>query len=198
MGYKQDIIRLRKQEKSYREIENELECSKGTIAYHCKQEGLEDIGLERNHEPISDEKQKKIDEYYKDHTAKKTAEKLDISETSVIKHSTIDKAKYQTPESIWNVSSRTRTKIIRRLMKNEDFGCCRCGWDKAHGDLHHIEGRDIENPHRHENLSYLCPNCHRLFHTGKIGEEDIETFEEQVGDTWKEYYLSVRKNKQGR
>ena len=47
--YKEDIIRLRRQKKSYREIEDKLSCSKGTIAYHCKQEGLEDIGLEGGH-----------------------------------------------------------------------------------------------------------------------------------------------------
>lgn len=77
-------------------------------------------------------------------------------------------------------------------MKHENMGCSRCGWDEAIGDLHHIEGRKIENPHKHENLSYLCPNCHRLFHTGKIKKDEIKTFEKQFGDIWKDYYFTVQ------
>jgi hypothetical protein len=34
MSYKEDIIRLRSEGKSYREIENILGCSKGTISYY--------------------------------------------------------------------------------------------------------------------------------------------------------------------
>lgn len=192
MGYKEDIIRLRKQGKSYREIKSKLGCSKGNISYHCKQEGLANPNLDNT--PISDEKKKKINSYYKNHTLEETAEKLDISEASVLKYSKIDKANYQTPKSIWNISTRTKSKVIRRLMGHEGLGCCRCGWSEGIGDLHHIEGRNVENAHGHENLSYLCPNCHRLFHVGKIGREDIQSFEEQVGDTWKKYYFTVRYN----
>lgn len=82
--YKDDIIRLRKQGKSYREIENKLDCSKGTISYHCKQAGLEDVGL--GHDELSDEKKKKIIEYRKSHTSTKTAEKFGVSRASVEKH----------------------------------------------------------------------------------------------------------------
>ena len=35
---KEKIILLRKQGKSYREIESELGCSKSLISYHCKNE----------------------------------------------------------------------------------------------------------------------------------------------------------------
>ena len=37
MSTKEDILRLRSEGKSYREIQNELGCSKGTIAYHLGQ-----------------------------------------------------------------------------------------------------------------------------------------------------------------
>lgn len=83
--YKQDIIRLRKQGKSYREIENELECSKGTIAYHCKQEGLEDIGMKND--PLSEKKKEAIRNHYKNHKAQKTAEKFNVAESTIRKHS---------------------------------------------------------------------------------------------------------------
>jgi hypothetical protein len=82
--YKDEIIRLRKQGKSYREIESELDCSKGTIAYHCKRERLEDTGMKN--EPIDNEKEKKIGQYYKDHTGKETAKKFNVSERSVHKY----------------------------------------------------------------------------------------------------------------
>lgn len=81
--YKEDIIRLRKQGESYREIENELDCSKGTVAYHCKQAGLEDIGKKNN---ISEKKKAKIREYRKSHTSSETARKFDVSRASVEKH----------------------------------------------------------------------------------------------------------------
>ena len=45
--YKDDILRLRAEGKSYREIESELGCSKGTIAYHLG-EGQKEKTLKRN------------------------------------------------------------------------------------------------------------------------------------------------------
>ncbi len=54
--YKDDIIRLRKQEKTYDEIEEKLDCSRATISLHCQKKGLG--GKQEN---ISDKKAKKID-----------------------------------------------------------------------------------------------------------------------------------------
>ena len=44
--HKEDILRLRAEGKSYREIEKELGCSRGTIAYHCG-EGQKEKTIER-------------------------------------------------------------------------------------------------------------------------------------------------------
>ena len=88
------------------------------------------------------------------------------------------------PKHIFNMSKRTTSKILRRLA----IGCSFCGWDKALGDIHHIEGRKISDPHNHKRLSYLCPNCHRLVESGKIDTKELMTFEEQVGDKWLEFY----------
>jgi predicted HNH restriction endonuclease len=88
------------------------------------------------------------------------------------------------PENIFKLSSRTVSKIIRRL----GLGCSRCGWKEAYGDLHHIKGRKIPDANNHKNVTYLCPNCHRLFHEGKIGEKDVVTLDNQVGNRWKEAY----------
>ena len=71
------------------------------------------------------------------------------------------KGKYKrNPQSILDLSSRTVSKIIQRL----EIGCSRCKWNEATGDIHHINGRNIPNADNHSNLTYLCPNCHRLFH----------------------------------
>jgi len=82
--YKKDIIRLRKEGKTYNEIKEELDCSKGTISYHCKQEGLEDIG--KKQKEISEEEQEKIREYYKNYTKEQTADRFDVSESTVQKY----------------------------------------------------------------------------------------------------------------
>lgn len=87
--YKKDIIRLRKQGKTYSEIEDELECSIGTISHHCKNEGLTDIG--KKQKEISGEKKKKIREHYKNHTRKQTAKQFDVSKSTVQKYGETNK-----------------------------------------------------------------------------------------------------------
>jgi predicted HNH restriction endonuclease len=108
-----------------------------------------------------------------------TKEKL---RASAIKHS-IGKHKASIL-SIWELSSRTVQKIIKRL----GLGCSSCGWDKGSCDIHHIEGRKITDPHNHKNLTLLCPNCHRLVHEDKIKKEDLKTFEEILPDNWMDSY----------
>ncbi len=44
---KDKIIELRKAGLSFNQIVKELGCSKSTISYHCKNEGLSDIGIEK-------------------------------------------------------------------------------------------------------------------------------------------------------
>lgn len=95
------------------------------------------------------------------------------------------KGRHKAPKNIFNMSKRTTAKILSRL----DLKCSRCDWNEEICDLHHIRGRKIKDPHNHRNLSYICPNCHRLAGSGKIAPEDLVSFEEQVGDKWKECYL---------
>jgi len=35
-------------------------------------------------------------------------------------------------------------------------------------EIHHINGRDIENAEAQYNLANICPNCHNKVHWGKI------------------------------
>lgn len=40
------------------------------------------------------------------------------------------------------------------------------------------------------NITPVCPNCHRMIHTGLIDKEDLISFTELYGDDWKCLYLS--------
>lgn len=89
------------------------------------------------------------------------------------------------PLSIFDCSSRTVTKILRRL---EKMHCSRCSWNEGSCDVHHIRGRKIDDPHQHSNLTVICPNCHRLAHEGKITPEELVNLDEFIGDAWKQAY----------
>lgn len=86
--------------------------------------------------------------------------------------------------SIMQLSTRTITKVLFRM----NAGCSRCGWNESTCDIHHINGRKIEDANKHENLCLLCPNCHRMAHTNKINKEELISLIFQVGDEWKKYY----------
>lgn len=86
--------------------------------------------------------------------------------------------------SILEASSRTVRKILARL----GLPCSRCGWNEGVCDIHHINGRKIENADSHNNLAYICPNCHRLIHEGKVNKEEIKTLEEYFPNDWRKLY----------
>ena len=66
--------------------------------------------------------------------------------------------------------------------------CSNCGWDKTVCDVHHIHGRKIDRPNSFDNLSYLCPNCHRLAHKNILKPEELISLSSQIKDEWKKYY----------
>ena len=98
--------------------------------------------------------------------------------------STKGKYRKKPPESILELSKRTISKVLRRL----DIGCSRCGWSEEICDVHHINGKKIPDPDNHKNLTYICPNCHRLAGKGKIPKEELITLDSYIGDKWKEFY----------
>lgn len=86
-------------------------------------------------------------------------------------------------ESILSASPRTISKILTRLK----LGCSECGWDKSICDIHHIVPKSKGGSDEHSNLTYLCPNCHRLAHRGQIAK--FITLVDQIGDSWKHFYF---------
>ena len=58
-------------------------------------------------------------------------------------------------------------KVRRKLNSTGKFPCEIC---KEQNFLvqHHIQGRNIKNPHVNSNLANICSNCHLNIHKGEI------------------------------
>ncbi|MFA7220006.1 MAG: HNH endonuclease signature motif containing protein [Synergistaceae bacterium] len=135
-------------------------------------------------EPMSEEQKKKISAslrlWHKTHV---NDQKGSAKHSQAVGRTT--KGKYKKdPKSMFDLSSRTRMKLIKRLK----LKCFCCGWDKGSCDIHHIRGKKIPDPHNHDNLTNVCPNCHRLLHEGGIESFKIKTIEQVVGDKWESVY----------
>lgn len=94
------------------------------------------------------------------------------------------KGKHKKPRTILDLSSRTVSKICRRL----NLACSRCKWNEEVGDIHHIIPRNQGGTNEHGNLTYLCPNCHRLAGRGKIEPQYLITLKDYIKDEWLEVY----------
>lgn len=80
-GIKEEILQLRKEGFSYREIQKKLNCSKSTINYHCQNEKLTDTGLKV--EVVSEKVKEEIYEFTKTNTVKKAMEKFGLGRTTI-------------------------------------------------------------------------------------------------------------------
>jgi DNA-binding CsgD family transcriptional regulator len=78
---KNEIIQLRSQDKSYREIQKILNCSRGTINYHCRNAGIVDTGKKLY--PLDSDMKKSIAEYCKTHSLIQTARAFKLSISTV-------------------------------------------------------------------------------------------------------------------
>lgn len=88
---KSEIVRLRGEKKSYREIEKILNCSRGTINYHCKETDLTDTGLKIH--PVPEEIKLQIAEFCKTNTSVVASAHFKLGLSSIKKY-----RKYQSPE----------------------------------------------------------------------------------------------------
>lgn len=80
-GIKEDILRLRNEGYSYRDIQEKLKCSKSTINFHCEKEKLTDTGMKME---MLDEKTKNaILEYTKTKTTKQAMEHFGLGRTTI-------------------------------------------------------------------------------------------------------------------
>lgn len=84
------------------------------------------------------------------------------------------------PEVIEDVTLGLLLKYLKTL------GCSECGWNKASCDVHHIVSRAEGGSDLLSNLTYVCPNCHRLAHSGLLSK--FVTIGEQVEVGWREFF----------
>jgi 5-methylcytosine-specific restriction endonuclease McrA len=76
-------------------------------------------------------------------------------------------------------------------MKRMHLSCFYCGFKPPKGislDVHHILSKKDNGTDDNENLTYICPNCHRLVHSGIIDKKELRTIAEVVKNDWIEYY----------
>jgi 5-methylcytosine-specific restriction endonuclease McrA len=102
------------------------------------------------------------------------------------KHASYERLKETT--SILDMSKRTTMKILRRMK----LPCFTCGWfhEGVVGDVHHIIPRKNGGSDENSNLTYICPNCHRLVHSDVIKPSELITIEDYLDDSWKKYYYT--------
>lgn len=180
---KDKIINLKSKGMTYKEIGNELKCSKGTISYHCNNSGL---GSDLK---ISEKLITKIKKYYNDgNSCEKTAKKFGVGKTTVRSYVDIRKKITLTEEE---KKKRRVEAVVKRRRKVKEMaieykgGCCSCcGYDKYNGALefHHIDPKEKDfslGAKGHctawekvkkelDKCILVCANCHREIHIGLI------------------------------
>lgn len=87
--------------------------------------------------------------------------------------------------NILEYSNRTVQKILKRA----NICCAMCSWDLGTLDIHHIKPKAKGGTDEHTNLICLCPNCHRLAHSGFYKSEQLFEYSmDKMFKDWKIYY----------
>jgi predicted HNH restriction endonuclease len=88
--------------------------------------------------------------------------------------------------TLYDLSKRTIGKILKRMK----LPCSKCGWyvEGVVGDIHHILEQKNGGGNEHSNLTYVCPNCHRLIHSNKIEKNELINLDDFIGNEWKDFY----------
>lgn len=173
---KEKIIELRKDGKTYSEIETELNCSKATIHYHCKLLKLNGGKNDR----ISDELILKIKELSNKKIVD-VAKELGIS-ISTVKRYKNKKETIKITNSQSVIDWRKRTKL--KLVEYKGGVCIVCGYNKSIEALqfHHLDPKQKDFAISGKSWAFdrlkeevdkcilVCANCHIEIHNQKITE----------------------------
>lgn len=139
-----------------------------------------------NNKSLSDETKAKIKikirEYWKLHPERQSK---GIEHSKLVGKTTRGKYRERCPDSILSLSKRTISKVLKRL----SIGCSICGWNESSCDIHHINGKKVEDKHGHWNLTLLCPNCHRKAGNKLIEKSSLISLDKYIGETWKQFYF---------
>ena len=100
-------------------------------------------------------------------------------------------AKCKPAKNLYDVSARTLSKILKRM--ELPCSCCGIYIEGIVWDIHHIKPVKFGGTNDITNLTYVCPNCHRIAHTdlNKLSNNlislDIQLNE--CGKNWIDYYF---------
>ena len=81
---KNKVLTLRAEGKSYRAIQKELNCSRGTVNYHCKENDMTDIGMKVH--PLPNEIKIQIAEFCQTNTSVKATDHFGLSLSTIKKY----------------------------------------------------------------------------------------------------------------
>lgn len=81
---KLQILELRKQGKSYRDIEKQLNCVRSTIHFHCKKHNITDNGKKRY--AISNDLKQNISNFCKYNSTSKAQKYFNVSKSTIFKY----------------------------------------------------------------------------------------------------------------
>ena len=170
---KQKVIQLKQSGKTYNQIVEELEISKGCISAICKE-----VGLGQNIIELTPEKIEECQRLYE--MIGNIKEVAKITKISYSRLRNVIQSKTITPKSNYNCVKVHRHKTKEELVKYKGGKCEICGYDKCLGalDFHHLDPSQkdftISNSNIYKNLDKLkeevdkcilvCANCHREIH----------------------------------
>jgi hypothetical protein len=178
---KNKILHLRKLKYTYNQIRDELKCSKGTISYHCRREGVSNYNTYRK---LDDSLIDEIISLYKEISSiRMVAKILNVSKFSVSKylneHNFIiklssEQLKINNKENV--ITWRKNVKL--KLVQYKGGECSNCGYNKSVRALefHHLDpnkkdfnisgsSRSFEMLKKEVDKCILvCSNCHKEIH----------------------------------
>ena len=186
----EEILKLREEGKSYREIEKTLGVSRSTISYHCKKWGLTNIGLNNGNPAICFKDE--IKEYYKTHTQKETSEFFNVSKSSITRYKDNKNIKIsnstERKKRKYTYVSNFRQRLKIKAVEYKGGKCSICGYDKCNRslDFHHRDPNEKEFEIGSSKVlnwtkikleldkcDILCGNCHGELHE-KLDREKLD------------------------
>jgi len=181
-GLKLKIIALIKKGKPYSEISNKLGCTKATVAYHSKTNGVISKNLSKT---VDAQLIKAVNVFYKTHTLLQTARHYNLSVTTIKRY--CSKKRKVLTESERRAANYAHVKKSRAEKKQwaveyKGGSCEICGYSK---NIHALEFHHKDPKRKKFTIAatryylskavlkkeldkclLLCANCHRELHSG--------------------------------
>jgi transposase len=186
MGSKKEkIISLRKKGFSYNEITGKLNCSIGTVAYHCKNENLDSNGKYKKNTSEEIEKWQKF--YDEGKFVYEVAEKFGVHKATIGKHIILrPNQTFEERKEIEKLRKRKERKELKnKAIEYKGGKCEKCGYCKCSEamEFHHLNPEEKDFGIGGHTKSWnvikkeldkcilVCANCHREIHE-KLKEDN--------------------------